>query len=69
MELGEMSPPRSDLSLSNDEPRQPLKLTLPKPATYPYSLSLNTSDYGMSGTPPHDPDYPPFKNEYPSNVR
>ncbi|KAB7506837.1 hypothetical protein Anas_08906, partial [Armadillidium nasatum] len=41
-----------------------IKLTLPKPASYPYGVGI-----GMSGTPPHDPSYPPFKNDYPSNVK
>ncbi|KAK8396444.1 hypothetical protein O3P69_005472 [Scylla paramamosain] len=52
-----------------EEQQRTLKLSLPKTATYPYGLSFTSSDYGMSGTPPHDPDYPQFKNEYPSNVK
>lgn len=58
-----------DLTELTEEQQRTLKLTLPKTATYPYSLSFPSSDYGMSGTPPHDPDYPQFKNEYPSNVK
>ncbi|XP_050685869.1 histone lysine demethylase PHF8-like isoform X3 [Eriocheir sinensis] len=52
-----------------EEQQRTLKLSLPKTATYPYGLSFTSTDYGMSGTPPHDPEYPQFKNEYPSNVK
>ncbi|KAK7085109.1 Lsd1/2 complex PHD finger containing protein Phf2 [Halocaridina rubra] len=59
----------TDLASLTDDQRRTLKLTLPKSATYPYGLTLTSSDYGMSGTPPHDPEYPQFKNEYPANVK
>ncbi|KAK3856195.1 hypothetical protein Pcinc_037467 [Petrolisthes cinctipes] len=58
-----------ELTELTEDQQRTLKLTLPKTATYPYGLSFPSSDYGMSGTPPHDPDYPQFKNEYPSNVK
>ncbi|XP_045612008.1 lysine-specific demethylase phf2-like isoform X2 [Procambarus clarkii] len=58
-----------DITNITDDQQRTLKLTLPKTATYPYGLSFTSSDYGMSGTPPHDPEYPQFKNEYPSNVK
>ncbi|XP_042203962.1 lysine-specific demethylase 7B-like isoform X2 [Homarus americanus] len=59
----------SDITTITDDQQRTLKLTLPKTATYPYGLGFTSSDYGMSGTPPHDPEYPQFKNEYPSNVK
>ena len=52
-----------------EEQQRTLKLSLPKSASYPYGISFSSSDYGMSGTPPHDPEYPQFKNEYPANVK
>ncbi|XP_063607384.1 lysine-specific demethylase phf2-like isoform X1 [Penaeus indicus] len=59
----------SDFTNLTEDQRRTLKLSLPKAATYPYGLSFTSSDYGMSGTPPHDPEYPQFKNEYPANVK
>ncbi|XP_047501242.1 histone lysine demethylase PHF8-like [Penaeus chinensis] len=59
----------SDFANLTEDQRRTLKLSLPKSATYPYGLSFTSSDYGMSGTPPHDPEYPQFKNEYPTNVK
>lgn len=46
-----------------------IRLSLPRPtSSYPYGL-LGSADYGMSGTPPHDPDYPAYQPDYPSNVK
>ncbi|CAL4140098.1 unnamed protein product, partial [Meganyctiphanes norvegica] len=60
----------SELMQLSEEQRRALKLNLPsRPPTYgPYGLSFTTTaDYGMSGTPPHQPEYP--QNDYPTNVR
>ena len=59
----------ADISNLTEDQRRTLKLALPKSAAYPYGLSFTSTDYGMSGTPPHDPEYPQFKNEYPANVK
>ena len=57
--------------LAVQSPEGSIKLSMPRPtSTYPYTLLGNATDYGMSGTPPHDPDYTSFHTtEYPSNVK
>lgn len=67
-----VSPGAAAATPSSVDGRSSTELKLSRPTSsgsYSYGILASGTDYGMSGTPPHDPEYPAYQTEYPSNVK